>query len=169
MEVTGRHPRPVDLKPSSASETPKSSSVPAAAASGSSAPRRRAGLVLVVMCAGMFLVLLDVTAVNVAVPSITAGLRTSTAGVQWVVDAYTVTLASLLLAGGAAGDRLGHRRVVAAGLAIFGAASAGCAIAPTPGLLVAARAAQGIGAALLLPGSIAAIAGGYPHRGGQGG
>jgi MFS transporter, DHA2 family, methylenomycin A resistance protein len=123
--------------------------------------------VLVVMCAGMFLVLLDVTVVNVAVPSITNGLRTSTAGVQWVVDAYTVTLASLLLAGGAAGDRLGHRRVVVTGLAIFGAASAACALAPTPGLLVAARAAQGVGAALLLPGSIAAIADAYPDRAAQ--
>jgi MFS transporter, DHA2 family, methylenomycin A resistance protein len=157
----------VELKPSSASETPKSSPVSSAAALGSSASRQRAGLVLVVMCAGMFLVLLDVTVVNVAVPSITAGLRTGTAGVQWVVDAYTVTLASLLLAGGAAGDRLGHRRVVAAGLTIFGAASAGCALAPTPGLLVAARAAQGVGAALLLPGSIAAIAVAYPDRAAQ--
>jgi DHA2 family methylenomycin A resistance protein-like MFS transporter len=129
--------------------------------------RQRPGLVLAVMCAGMFLVLLDVTVVNVAVPAITAGLRTSTAGVQWVVDGYAVTLASLLLAGGAAGDRFGHRRVVAAGLAIFGAASAGCALAPTPGLLVAARAAQGVGAALLLPGSIAAIADAYPDRAAQ--
>jgi MFS transporter, DHA2 family, methylenomycin A resistance protein len=166
MEATGPHAGPVTLKPSSASETPKSPVRPAAAASPP-APRQRAGLVLVVMCAGMFLVLLDVTVVNVAVPSITAGLRTNTAGVQWVVDAYTVTLASLLLAGGAAGDRLGHRRVVAAGLAIFGAASAGCALAPTPGLLVAARAAQGVGAALLLPGSIAAIADAYPDRAAQ--
>ena len=119
------------------------------------------------MCAGMFLVLLDVTVVNVAVPSITAGLRTGTAGVQWVVDAYTVTLASLLLAGGAAGDRFGQRTAVLAGLAVFGVASAGCALAPTPGLLVAARAAQGIGAALLLPGSIAAIATAYPDRAAQ--
>jgi DHA2 family methylenomycin A resistance protein-like MFS transporter len=157
MEATGPHAGPVELKPS----------LPPAAATSSSSPRQRGGLVLVVMCAGMFLVLLDVTVVNVAVPSITAGLRTSTAGVQWVVDAYTVTLASLLLAGGAAGDRLGHRRVVAAGLAIFGAASAGCALAPTPGLLVAARAAQGVGAALLLPGSIAAIADAYPDRAAQ--
>jgi hypothetical protein len=94
MEATGPHPGPVELKPSSASETPKSSSVPPAAAMGSPAPRQRPGLVLVVMCAGMFLVLLDVTVVNVAVPSITAGLRTGTAGVQWVVDAYTVTLAT---------------------------------------------------------------------------
>ncbi len=122
---------------------------------------------LVVMCAGMFLVLLDVTVVNVAVPSITAGLGTTTAGVQWVVDGYTVALASLLLAGGAFGDRLGHRQVVAVGLVIFGAASAGCALAPSANVLVATRAAQGVGAAMLLPGSIAAIADAYPERAAQ--
>ena len=131
------------------------------------AVRPGTGLVLVVMCAGMFLVLLDVTIVNVAVPSITTGLRTTTAGVQWVVDGYTVALASLLLAGGALGDRLGHRQVVAGGLVIFGAASAGCALAQSAGVLVASRAAQGIGAAMLLPGSIAAIADAYPERAAQ--
>ena len=136
-------------------------------ASALAVPAQRAELVLVVMCAGMFLVLLDVTVVNVAVPSITNGLRTTTAGVQWVVDGYTVALASLLLAGGALGDRLGHRRVVAAGLVIFGAASIGCALAPSAGVLVAARAAQGVGAATLLPGSIAAIADAYPERAAQ--
>lgn len=127
----------------------------------------RAGLVLVVMCAGMFLVLLDVTVVNVAVPSITNGLRTTTAGVQWVVDGYTVALASLLLAGGALGDRLGHRQVVAVGLVIFGAASVGCALAPSAGVLVGTRAAQGVGAAMLLSGSIAAIADAFPERAAQ--
>jgi MFS transporter, DHA2 family, methylenomycin A resistance protein len=131
------------------------------------APVHRPRLVLVIMCAGMFLVLLDVTVVNVAVPSITSDLRTTTAGIQWVVDGYTVTLASLLLAGGALGDRIGHRQAVVIGLAIFGAASAGCADAPAAGLLVAARAAQGLGAALLLPGSIAAIADAYPDRAAQ--
>jgi len=119
------------------------------------------------MCAGMFLVLLDVTVVNVAVPSITRGLGTTTAGVQWVVDGYTVALASLLPAGGALGDRVGHRRVVAAGLVIFGAASVGCALAPTAGALVVARAAQGAGAAMVLPGSIAAITDAYPRRAAQ--
>lgn len=122
---------------------------------------------LAVMCAGMFLVLLDVTVVNVAVPSIVTGLRTTTAGVQWAVDGYTVALASLLLASGALGDRLGHRQVVAVGLMIFGAASAGCALAPSASVLVAARAAQGAGAAMLLPGSIAAIADAYPGRAAQ--
>jgi MFS transporter, DHA2 family, methylenomycin A resistance protein len=128
---------------------------------------RRAPLVLLVMCAGMFLVLLDVTVVNVAVPAITAGLRTDTAGVQWVVDGYVVALASLLLGGGTLGDRFGHRQVVLAGLAVFGAASAGCALAPWTGALVAARVVQGVGAALLLPGSIAAIADAYPDRASQ--
>jgi MFS transporter, DHA2 family, methylenomycin A resistance protein len=121
-------------------------------------------LVLLVMCGGMFLVLLDVTVVNVAVPAITAGLRASTVGVQWVVDGYTVALASLLLAGGTLGDRLGHRGTVLAGLVIFGAASAGCALATVPGALIAARAGQGAGAALLLPGSLAAIADAFPGR-----
>src|ERR1700733_12882970 len=123
MEATGPHARPVELKPSSASGPPKpstaipsaASSPPATVATGATGatraqPRKRPGLVLVVMCAGMFLVLLDVTVVNVAVPSITASLRTSTAGVQWVVDSYTVTLASLLLAGGAGGGRPGAPR-----------------------------------------------------------
>ena len=125
---------------------------------------KRPGLVLLVMTAGMFLILLDVTVVNVAVPAITAGLRTGTAGVQWVVDGYTVALASLLLAGGTLGDRLGHRRTVIAGLAVFGAASAGCALAGTPGTLIVSRVVQGTGAALLLPGSLAAIADAFPGR-----
>ncbi|HEU5417320.1 MAG TPA: MFS transporter [Streptosporangiaceae bacterium] len=134
--------------------------------SGPAAPARP-GLVLLVMCAGMFLVLLDVTVVNVAVPAITTGLRTGTAGVQWVVDGYTVALASLLLIGGTLGDRIGHRRAVLAGLVLFGAASAGCAVAPAVAALVAARAGQGVGAALLLPGSMAAIAHAYPARADQ--
>src|SRR6185312_9063007 len=94
----------------------------------------------------------------------TAGLRTSTAGVQWVVDGYTVALASLLLGGGTLADRVGHRRAVLAGLVLFGAASAGCALAPAAAALVAARAGQGVGAALLLPGSMAAIADAFPGR-----
>lgn len=128
---------------------------------------KRPGLVLLVMTTGMFLILLDVTVVNVAVPAITAGLRTGTAGVQWVVDGYTVALASLLLAGGTLGDRFGHRQTVLAGLAVFGAASAGCALASTPGTLIASRVVQGVGAALLLPGSLAAIADAFPGRADQ--
>lgn len=76
--------------------------------------------VLVVMCVGMFLVQLDVTVVNVALPAIRTELHVSLAGQQWVVDAYAVVLAALLLAGGTVGDRYGHKRVVLAGLGLFG-------------------------------------------------
>ncbi|MGH3624017.1 MAG: MFS transporter, partial [Sciscionella sp.] len=125
------------------------------------------GLVLTVMCAGMFLVLLDVTVVNVALPAIASDLDTGAAGLQWVVDGYAVAIASLLLAGGTLGDRFGHRRVVLAGLVAFGVASLGCGLAPGTGVLVAARAVQGAGAALLLPGSIAVITDAYRERAAQ--
>lgn len=127
----------------------------------------RPGWVLAVMCAGMFLVLLDVTVVNIALPSISTGLGAGSGAVQWVVDAYAVVIASLLLGGGTVGDRIGHRRVVLTGLAVFGLASAGCALAPTPAALIAARAMQGLGAALLLPGSLAVITEAYPDRAAQ--
>jgi DHA2 family methylenomycin A resistance protein-like MFS transporter len=114
-------------------------------------------MLLGLLCVGIFLVQLDVTVVNVALPSIRTGLDTTLAGQQWVVDGYMVMLAALLLVCGALGDRIGHRRVVLAGLAVFGLASLGCGIAPTIELLVVARAVQGIGAALLLPGTLAVI------------
>ncbi|PKW17282.1 MFS transporter [Saccharopolyspora spinosa] len=119
-------------------------------------------LVLVVMCAGMFLVLLDVTVVNVALPSIRGSLGVGIAGAQWVVDGYALAIAGLLLVSGMLGDGFGHRRVVLAGMVLFGVASLGCALAPGLGVLVASRAVQGAGAALLLPGSMAVIAGVYP-------
>ncbi|HVX42295.1 MAG TPA: MFS transporter, partial [Mycobacteriales bacterium] len=81
--------------------------------------------VLVVMCVGYFLVLLDVTIVNVALPSIASGVGTSVSGLQWVVDAYALALAALMLAGGTVGDRHGHKRVVLAGLVVFGTGSLG--------------------------------------------
>lgn len=117
----------------------------------------RRGVVLAVMCVGMFLVQLDVTVVNVALPHVGAELRTGVAGLQWVVTGYAVVLAALLLTGGVLGDRRGHRRVVAVGLVVFGAASLGCAVAPVIGALVAARVLQGLGAALLLPGTLAIV------------
>jgi len=127
----------------------------------------RPGRVLVVMCAGMFLVQLDVTVVNVALPSIGRGLGTGVSGLQGVVDAYAVALAALLLTGGALGDRFGHRRIVMIGLAGFAVASVGCGLAPTAGVLVAARAAQGVAAALLLPGTLAVITRTFPDRSAQ--
>lgn len=125
-----------------------------------SGQRRR--LVLVVMCVGYFLVLLDVTVVNVAVPSIGDDLAAGVSGLQWVIDGYAVTLAALLLAAGTVGDVVGHRPVVLAGLAVFGGASGVCAAAGSTGVLVGGRIAQGVGAALLLPGTLAIISRAFP-------
>jgi MFS transporter, DHA2 family, methylenomycin A resistance protein len=119
-------------------------------------------LVLVVMCAGLFLVQLDVSIVNVALPSIRGDLRPSAAGLQWVVDGYAIALASLMLAGGTIGDLHGHRRVVLAGLAIFGVASLAAGAAPSTAVLVGARVVQGVGAALLLPGTLAIVTHAFP-------
>lgn len=125
-------------------------------------PRRQSALVLVAVCSGYFLVLLDVTVVNVALPSIAAGLGAGVAGLQWVVDGYAVALAALLLVAGSLGDVLGHRRIVLGGLAVFGIASLTCGLAPTTGVLVGARVLQGVGAALLLPGTLALLGDAFP-------
>lgn len=118
--------------------------------------------VLIVMCAGYFLVLLDVTIVNVALPKIGTGLAAGVGGLQWVVDGYALALAALMLAGGTIGDLYGHKRIVLAGLAVFGAGSLGCGLAPAVGVLVGFRGAQGAGAALMLPGTLAVISDAYP-------
>lgn len=125
---------------------------------------RTRGRLLMVMCAGMFLVLLDVTAVNVALPGIGRSLHAQVSTLQWVVDGYAVAIAGLLLAAGTVGDRIGHRRVVLIGFCLFGAASLGCALAPNAAALIGSRVVQGIGAALLLPGTMALIAAAYPER-----
>ena len=100
-------------------------------------------------------------------PTIGAGLGVGVTALQWVVNGYALALAALLLVGGALGDANGHRRVVLAGLALFGAASAGCGLAPTVGVLVAARVLQGVGAALLLPGTLAIITRTFPEPAAQ--
>src|SRR5215207_2017511 len=122
---------------------------------------RQRTLTLVVMCVGMFLVLLDVTIVNVALPRLRADLGADVASLQWIVDGYAVTLAVLMLPCGDFGDRHGHKRVVLAGLAMFGAGSLGAGVAPEPGTLIAARVVQGVGAALLLPGTLAVVSRAY--------
>ncbi|MBO0705186.1 MAG: MFS transporter, partial [Candidatus Dormibacteraeota bacterium] len=109
------------------------------------------------MCAGYFLVLLDVTIVNIALPSLGRDLHATVDELQWVVDGYAVLLASLTLICGALGDRIGHKRIVLSGLALFGLASLGCAVAPGASWLVSGRVAQGVGAALLFPGTLAII------------
>jgi MFS transporter, DHA2 family, methylenomycin A resistance protein len=123
----------------------------------------RRTLTLVVMCVGMFLVLLDVTAVNVALPTVRADLGAGVRSLQWIVDGYAVALASLMLPCGDLGDRHGHKRVVLAGLAAFGAGSLAAGLAPSPALLVGGRVVQGVGAALLLPGTLAVVSRAYPE------
>src|SRR5262249_3646001 len=100
---------------------------------------------------------LDATVVNVALPTIGRDLHPSLAGLQWTVTAYTLTLAGLILLGGALGDRHGRRRIFVIGVIWFALASALCGLAPGIGVLIAARALQGIGGALLTPGSLAII------------
>lgn len=120
---------------------------------------------LVATSFGLGMALLDVTAGNVAVPSIQQDLGTGIAGLSWVIDGYTLAFASALLLAGGLGDRLGARRVFSSGLVLFTVASLLCGIAPTVGLLVAARMLQGLGAALFMPSSLALLARAYPDPG----
>ena len=106
---------------------------------------------------GFVLVQLDVSIINVALPSIGAGLHTGTTGLQWIVDAYVLTFAALLLSAAAMADRIGPRRMFILGLATFTAASALCGLAPGPASLITARILQGAGAAALVPTSLALL------------
>jgi MFS transporter, DHA2 family, methylenomycin A resistance protein len=121
----------------------------------------RRHLPLLAICLGYFMVILDATIVNVALPSIGREPGDGVSALQWVVDAYTVVFAGLLLSAGSLGDLLGARRVFDAGLALFTAASAACALSPSVALLIAARAVQGLGAALLVPSSLALLRAAY--------
>src|SRR5438132_10513600 len=100
---------------------------------------------------------IDGTVVNVALPALQRELNASLVDVQWVVEAYALFLAALLLVGGAAGDRFGRRRVFVIGVALFATASVWCGLAGSVRQLIVARAVQGVGAALLVPGSLAII------------
>lgn len=113
--------------------------------------------VLLATVLGSSIASLDATVVNIALPRIGKDLGTGLSGLQWIVNAYTLTLAGFILLGGSLGDRYGRRKLFLVGVFWFAAASALCAIAPTANLLIAARALQGIGGALLTPGSLAII------------
>ena len=117
----------------------------------------RLAWVLVAAVLGTSMALIDSTAVNVALPVMQRDLSASAAGLQWIVESYQLFLSALILVGGAFGDRFGRRAVFALGTALFTLASLGCALAPTLAFLIAARSIQGIGAALLTPGSLALI------------
>lgn len=120
--------------------------------------------VLAATILGSSLAFIDGSVVNVALPAIESDLAASVAAMQWVVNAYTLFLAALLLLGGAAGDRLGRRRIFLAGLALFTAASVGCGAAPNTAMLVLGRALQGVGGALLIPTSLAILGAAFDDR-----
>ena len=107
--------------------------------------------VLLICCMSLFIVGLDITAVNVALPSIAGDLDADIAGLQWTVSAYTVVMASLLMFSGSMADRLGRKRIFVTGLTVFSAASLLCSLAPSVELLVVSRVLQGVGASMLNP------------------
>src|SRR5271155_1827715 len=123
-----------------------------------------ASLTLLAMSLGYGVVQLDVTIVNTALDRIGASLGGGVSELQWVVNAYTIAFAAFILTAGALGDRIGAKRVFMAGFAIFTAASLACALAPNELILIAARAAQGAGAAVLVPNSLALLNHAYPDE-----
>src|SRR5437660_8046451 len=123
-----------------------------------SMPRRTSKTpLLLVVCLAQFMVILDVSIVNVALPSIHSALGFSTTGLQWVVNAYTLTFAGFLMLGGRSADLLGRRRVFLAGTALFALSSLACALADSRGLLLGARALQGFGGAVISPATLSII------------
>ncbi|MFD5409012.1 MFS transporter [Streptomyces nojiriensis] len=134
---------------------------------GPAAPPRR-GTALAALAAAQFTVMLATSIVNVALPQIRSGVGLSDGGTTWVVNAYGLAFGALLLAGGRAGDLLGRRRVLLAGLAVFAGASLAAGLAGSPGLLIAARAVQGVGAAAVAPAALALAMNLFPPGPGRG-
>ncbi|MFJ3533660.1 MFS transporter [Streptomyces sp. NPDC090132] len=132
----------------------------ASPATADSRPNR--AVLLAVTCLGQFMVLLDNTIVGAALPDMQHRLHTELTGLQWIVDAYVLLVAMLLLTGGVFADRFGRKRVYLTGVAVFTAASLVCALAPSVSWLITGRVLQGIGAAALAPASLALLAAAYP-------
>jgi EmrB/QacA subfamily drug resistance transporter len=120
--------------------------------------------VLAVMSVGTLMVFLDDTVVNTALPQMAVDLDASTSALQWVIDAYVLVLAGLLLLCGSIGDRYGRKRMMTTGLVVFGLAAAGAAVSETTGMLITMRALQGLGAALVLPATLSIIVSVFPRE-----
>ncbi|MER8186127.1 MFS transporter [Kitasatospora sp. NPDC094015] len=135
---------------------------------GPPAPVRRPGPALAALAAAQFTVMLATSIVNVALPQIRSGVGLSDGGTTWVVNAYGLAFGALLLAGGRAGDLFGRRRVLVLGLGLFAGASAAAGLATSPGVLIAARAVQGLGAAAIAPAALALAMGVFPSGAGRG-
>jgi EmrB/QacA subfamily drug resistance transporter len=125
--------------------------------------RSRNDALLLVVCLAQFMVILDVSVVNVALPEMRRGLHVSTTGLQWVVNAYTLTFAGFLMLGARAADILGRRRVFIAGTALFALSSLVCALSASKGVLIGARALQGFGGAVLSPATLSIITSSLPE------
>ena len=113
---------------------------------------------------GLFMIMLDTTAVNVALPTIQRDLGAGLPELQWIVAGYALTFAALMLTAGKLADLLGRRRVFVSGLAVFAASSLACALAPSAGFLIGARVVQGAGAALMNPATLSIISATFPPR-----
>ena len=127
-------------------------------------PRSAGKWILAATILGSSLAFIDGTVVNVALPALQRELKATVVGVQWVIESYSLLLAAFLLVGGSMGDFYGRRRIFVAGVAIFATASVCCGFAANIGQLIAARAVQGIGAALLVPGSLAIISNSFSEK-----
>src|SRR5450755_1588357 len=125
-------------------------------------PTRHRGWTLAIVSIGLFMVVLDNLVVSVALPSIHRDLGASIQSLEWTVNAYVLAYAVLLLTGAALGDRYGRKRMFITGIALFTASSAAAALAPTIGLLIAARATQGVGAAIVTPLTLTLLADAFP-------
>jgi EmrB/QacA subfamily drug resistance transporter len=136
--------------------------VPARSAPETSARRRN--LVLFALCSAALIINIDVTIVNVALPSLVRELGASTTSLQWVVDAYTLVFAALILAAGSVSDRVGRKGMLLAGLAVFAAGSLAGALSTTTGQLIASRALMGVGAAAIFPSTLSLIANVFTDR-----
>ncbi|MEW1723774.1 MFS transporter [Streptomyces sp. NPDC093109] len=121
-------------------------------------------VVLAVLCASLLLVALDATVLHVAVPAVTADLHPSGVGLLWIVDSYPLVCASLLILFGTLGDRIGRRRILLMGYGIFALASAAAAFAPTPEVLIGARALLGVGGAMIMPATLSVLRAVFPDR-----
>ncbi|RWE05120.1 MAG: MFS transporter, partial [Mesorhizobium sp.] len=133
-------------------------------ANGTFCPQTQRKFVLVAAILASALGFIDGSVLAIAMPALRVNLGAGLAEAQWISNAYALTLSALILAGGAAGDRFGLRRAFVTGIALFIAASLACALAPNPAVLIAFRAIQGIGAAIMVPGSLAIIAKAYPKK-----
>ena len=123
---------------------------------------KRRWLVLAILCVGVFMLLLDGTIVNIAVPNIMTSLGTGFSEVEWVMNAYLLTFAVLLITSGRLGDLYGRKAMFMAGLSVFSLASLACGLAPSVGFLIAFRAVQGVGGAMMMPNTLSIISNVFP-------